>query len=54
MDSEKQTVGFRREGGGGVVVGIKEDTDCMEHWVLYVNNESWNTASKTNDVLYSD
>ena len=37
-----------------LVVVIKEGTDCMEHWVLYINNESWNTASKTNDVLYGD
>ena len=34
-----------------LVMGSKEGTYCMEHWVLYVNNESWNTASKTNDVL---
>ena len=26
----------------------------MEHWVLYANNESWNTTSKINDVLYGD
>ena len=31
------------------MVGIKEGTYYMEHWVLYINNESWNTASKTND-----
>ena len=30
-----------------MVIGIKEGTDCMEHWVLYANNESWNTTSKT-------
>lgn len=41
-------------GLGGWVMGIKEGMDCMEHWVLYVNNESWNSASKTNDVLYGD
>ena len=42
--------------GGWVslVVGIMQGTYCMEHWVLYANNESWNTASKTNDVLYDD
>ena len=40
--------------GGWVslVMFIKEGTYCMEHWVLYANNESWNTTSKTNDVLY--
>jgi len=32
------------------VMGMKEGTLCMEHWVLYRNNESWNTTSKTNDV----
>ena len=54
MDSQKQMEGFRREMGQGLslVVGIKEGTDCMEHWVLYVNNES--STSKTNDVLYGD
>lgn len=44
--------------GGGVVkegvsllVGIKESMDCMEHWVLYANSESWDPTPKTNDVL---
>ena len=36
------------------VMGIKEGMYCMEHWVLHANNESWNTTSKTNDVLYGD
>ena len=36
------------------VTGIKEGTYCMGHWVLCTNNESWNTTSKTNDVLYGD
>ena len=57
MDSGKQTEGFRGEGMGGwasLVMGIKEGMYCMEHWVLYANNESWNTTSKTNDVLYGD
>jgi len=31
---------------------IKEGTCCDEHWVLYATNESLNTTSKTNDVLY--
>ena len=26
------------------VMALKEDTYCMEHWVLYANNESWNTT----------
>ena len=42
------------EGWVTLVVGIKEDTYCMEHWVLYVNSESWNTASRTNNVLCDD
>ena len=57
MDSRKQTEGFRGEGVEGwfsPVMGIKEGTNCMEHWVLYANNESWNTTSKTNDALYGD
>ena len=36
------------------VLGIKEGTYCMKHWVLYAKNESWNTTSKVNDVLYGD
>ena len=36
------------------VMSIKESMYCMEHWVLYANNESWNTTSKTKDVLYGD
>ena len=39
-------------GWASPVMGIKEHTYCMEPWVLYANNESWNTTSKTNDVLY--
>ena len=57
MDSEKQPEGLERagvEGWGNQVVGIREGTDCMEHWVSYTNNVPWNTTSKTNDVLYSD
>ena len=34
-----------------LVVGIKESTYCMVHWVLYTSNESWNFTSKTKDVL---
>ena len=29
------------------VMVIKEGTYCMEHRVLYANNESWNFTSKT-------
>ena len=36
------------------VMGIKEGTYGIGHWVLYANNESWNFTSKTKDVLYGD
>lgn len=29
-----------------LMMGIKEGTDCVEYWVLYANNESWNSTSK--------
>ena len=57
QDSGKHTEGFREEEGEWMrwlVMGIKEGMYCMEHWVLCANNESWNTTSKTNDVLYGD
>ena len=41
-------------GWASSVKGIKEGMYCTEHWVLYTNNGSWNTTSKTNDVLYGD
>ena len=45
MDAEKQRVLEGRGVGGRVslVVGIKKGTYCMEHWVWYINNESWKT-----------
>ena len=46
------TEGRRIGGMGKRVMGIKEDMCCDEHWVLYATNESLNTTSKTNDVLY--
>jgi len=33
-------------------MGIKEGMWGDEHWVLYTTNESLDTTSKTNDVLY--
>ena len=42
MDSEKQSEGFEGAGVGGwgnQVVGIREGTDCMEHWVWCKNKE---------------
>lgn len=38
----------------GLVMGSKEGTYCVEYWVLYLNNDSWNTILKTNDVMYDD
>ena len=43
MDDEKQTEGLRGEGGGEsyrLVMGSKEGSYCMVHWVLYATNES--------------
>ena len=37
-----------------VVMGSKEGTYCMVHWVLYATNESSNLASETRDVLFGD
>ena len=55
MDSGKQTEGFREEVGGGAspVMGSKEGTYCMAHWVLCANDESKFT-SESGDVLYGD
>ena len=55
----RQTLNYReqrfwRGGGGGCVkwvTGIKEVT-CDEHWVLYVSNESLNSTTKTNIMMY--
>ena len=41
------------EGQGKRGMGIKEGMCGDEHWVLYTTNESLNTTSKTNDVLYA-
>ena len=57
MDSGKQTEGSEGRGVGEwdrLVMGIKEGTYFMTHWVLYASNESWNFTSKTRDVLYGD
>lgn len=55
LDPKKKPVAFRGEerGGGNRVLGIEEGICGDEHWVLYITNESLNTASKINDVLYS-
>ena len=44
----------RMWGWVSLVMGIEEGTYCMGHWVFYTNNESWNTTSKTNDVLFGN
>ena len=55
MDSGKQTEGFRVVGEWDrLVMGSKEGTYCMVHWVLHASNESWNFTPKTMDVLYGD
>ena len=57
MDSEKQTGGFRGEGVGEwdrLVMGSKEGTYCMVHWVVYASNEASNFASESRDILYDD
>ena len=33
-------------------MGIKKDTWCDEHWVLYATDELLNSTSETKDVLY--
>ena len=42
--------GMGRWGNWGM--GIKEGTWCNEHWVLYATDESLNSTSETNKVLY--
>ena len=37
-----------------LVMGSKEGTYCMVHWVLYATNESATLASETRDVLYGN
>ena len=39
---------------GRAVMGHKEGTYCMVHWVLYATNESSTFTSETRDVLYGD
>ena len=57
MDCERQTEDFRGEGVGEwdrLVMGSKEGTCCMVHWVLYATNEASNFTSESGDVLYGD
>ena len=37
-----------------LVMGIKEGTYYVVHWVLYATNEASNFTSETRDVLYGD
>ena len=54
------TLGNKLRASGGMgdwdrpVMGFKEGTYCMVHWMLYATNESSNFTSKTRDVLYGD
>ena len=34
------------------MMGIKEGTCCVEHWVLYVSDESLNSIPEVNITLY--
>ena len=44
LRNKRRILEGRRMGGWvSLVVGIKGGMYCMEHWVLYMNNESWNT-----------
>ena len=36
------------------VMGTKEGTYCMVHWVLHTTNESSSLTSETGDVQYGD
>ena len=36
------------------VMGSKEGTYCMVHWVLYATNEASKFALESGDVLYGD
>ena len=49
---------LRASGGVGewdrLVMGIKEGTYCMVHWVLYATNEASNFTSESGEVLYGD
>ena len=57
MDYEKQTEDFGGEGVGEydrLLMGSKEGTSCMVHWVLYATNEALNFASESGDVLYGE
>ena len=42
------------EEGDRPVMGSKEGTYCMVHWVLHTTNESLNVTSESGDVLYGD
>ena len=37
-----------------LVMGSREGTYCMVHWVLYATNEASNFALESGDVLYGD
>ena len=37
-----------------LVMGSREGTYCMVHWVLYATNGASNFTSEAGDVLYGD
>ena len=44
-------MGGRRRGKW--VMGIKEGTCLDKHWVLYVNDESWEATPEAKSTLYT-
>ena len=57
LNNREQTEGWWREVGGRWarwVMVIKEGTSYEEHWLLYVSDESLNSTSETNIVVYVD
>ena len=38
----------------GLMMGSREGTYCMVHWVVYASNEASNFASESRDILYDD
>ena len=39
---------------GSLVMGSKEGTFCMVHWVLYATNGASNFTSESGEVLFGD
>ena len=52
LNYREQTEGYWSGGGQGDGLSIKEGTCGDEHWVLYVSDESLNSAHEANITLY--